>query len=49
MFPDILLIHHDDGYRILHGRLRLASAMSASEEVMVAVSGEGTHLSNATQ
>ena len=41
MFPDILLIRHDDGYRILHGRLRLANAMSTLEEVVVDVSGEG--------
>jgi hypothetical protein len=41
MTPDILLVRHDDGYRILHGRLHLASIMSASEEVVVDVSGEG--------
>ncbi len=40
MFPDILLIRHDDGYRIMHGRLRLASAMSTLEEVAVNISGK---------
>lgn len=41
MDPDILLVRHDDGYWILHGRLHLASIMNASEEVVFDVSGEG--------
>jgi len=41
MIPDILLVRNDNGYRILHGHLHLASIMMASEEVVVDVSGEG--------
>jgi len=41
MIPDILLVRHNDGYRILHGRLHLANIMNASKEVVVDVSGEG--------
>ncbi len=41
MIPDILLIRHDDGYRILHGRLHLANLMRVAEEVVVDASGEG--------
>lgn len=41
MSPDILIVRDGDGYRVLHGHLHLASALSRSDEVFVDVRGEG--------
>ena len=41
MTPEILLVRHEDGYRVLHGYLRLVSIMSTENETIVDVSGEG--------
>lgn len=41
MSPDILIIRDGDGYRVLHGHLHLASALSMSNEVSVDAKGEG--------
>lgn len=41
MSPDILIVREGDGYRLLHGHLRLASVLLCSEEVAVEVKGEG--------
>lgn len=41
MSPDILLVRDGDGYRVLHGHLRLASVLSMRNEVLVDVKGEG--------
>jgi hypothetical protein len=42
MHNDILIIREGDGYRLLHGYLRLASALTLSDVVAVNVKGEGT-------
>ena len=39
--PDILIIRYNDGYRVLHGHLRLASVLSMSDEVLVEAKDEG--------
>lgn len=41
MNPDILIVREGDGYRLLHGHLRLASVLGATDEVSVEVPGEG--------
>lgn len=41
VIPDILLVRNDDGYRILHGHLRLATILSTSSEAIADASGEG--------
>ncbi|QDZ26745.1 hypothetical protein [Noviherbaspirillum sp. UKPF54] len=41
MSPDILIIRDGNGYRILHGHLRLASELSLHREVDVDVADEG--------
>lgn len=41
MNNDILIIREGDGYRLLHGILRLASTLMLSDEVEVNVKGEG--------
>lgn len=41
MNPDILIVREGDGYRLLHGHLRLASVLRAMNEVLVEVPGEG--------
>jgi hypothetical protein len=41
MSPEILLVRQNDGYRVLHGHLHLASVMSEKHEAIVEVSGEG--------
>jgi len=40
--PDILLAREKDGYRVLHGHLRLMSALDSCSEVTVSVSEKGT-------
>jgi hypothetical protein len=40
--PDIVIVRDGDGYRLLHGHLRLANILRASEEIQVDVRGEGT-------
>lgn len=39
--PDILIVREGNCYRLLHGHLRLANILLQSEEVAVAVQGEG--------
>lgn len=41
MSPEILLVRNGDGYRVLHGHLRLASVLSIAGETIVDASGEG--------
>lgn len=41
MSPDILIIRDGNGYRVLHGHLRLASELSLRDEVFVDAPGEG--------
>lgn len=41
MSPDILIVRDGDGYRLLHGHLRLANVMRTSSEVVVEIQGEG--------
>jgi hypothetical protein len=41
MNPDALIARDGDGYRVLHGHLRLASLLDLSDEAMVHASGEG--------
>lgn len=41
MSPDILIVRGGDGYRLLHGHLRLASVLLQSDEITVEVKGEG--------
>lgn len=41
MSPEILIVRDNDGYRVLHGHLRLASVLNMSNEAMVDASGEG--------
>ena len=41
MNPDILIVRDGDGYRVLHGHLHLASALSNSSEVVVDARDEG--------
>ncbi|MDB5772282.1 MAG: hypothetical protein V7606_1608 [Burkholderiales bacterium] len=41
MSPDILIVREGDGYRVLHGHLRLASTLSVHEEMFVDVKDEG--------
>lgn len=40
--PDIVIVRDGDGYRLLHGHLRLASVLLACDEIAVDVRGEGT-------
>ncbi len=41
MSPEILLVRDNDGYRVLHGYLHLASVLSTENEALVEASGEG--------
>lgn len=41
MSPDILLVREKNGYRVLHGHLRLTSMLDLFNEAIVDVSGEG--------
>jgi hypothetical protein len=41
MSPDIVIVRDGDGYRLLHGHLRLANVMRTSDEIAVEVRGEG--------
>ena len=41
MSPEILLVRHNDGYRVLHGHLHLVSVLSMSNHAIVDASGEG--------
>ncbi|OWW21887.1 hypothetical protein [Noviherbaspirillum denitrificans] len=39
--PDIVIVRDGDAYRLLHGHLRLANVMRATDEIEVEVKGEG--------
>lgn len=41
MSPDILIIRDGDGYRLLHGHLRLVSRLAMHGEAVVDVRDEG--------
>jgi hypothetical protein len=41
MSPDIVIVREGDGYRLLHGHLRLATALGQAGEVEVDVRGDG--------
>lgn len=41
MNPDIVVVKEGDGYRLLHGHLRLATELGRTGEVDVEVRGEG--------
>jgi len=41
MTPEILLVRNGNEYRVLHGYLHLASAISKSTELFAEASGEG--------
>lgn len=41
MSPDIVIVRDGDGYRLLHGHLRLASVLRTCDEIAVDVRGEG--------
>ncbi|MEC4720641.1 hypothetical protein RY831_15865 [Noviherbaspirillum sp. CPCC 100848] len=41
MNPDIVIVKEGDGYRLLHGHLRLATELGRTGEVDVDVRGEG--------
>lgn len=41
MNPDIVIVREGDGYRLLHGHLRLATELGRTGEVDVDVRGEG--------
>jgi len=41
MSHDIVIVREDDGYRLLHGHLRLANELGQRDEVDVDVPGEG--------
>lgn len=41
MNPDIEIVRDGDGYRLLHGHLRLHNLLADSAEVRVDVRGEG--------
>lgn len=38
---DIVIIRDSNGYRLLHGHLRLTNMLRKAQEVMVEVKGEG--------
>jgi len=42
MRPDILIVREQNGYRLLHGQLRLAGLLLAGNEATIEVKGEGT-------
>ncbi len=41
MSPDILIVRDADGYRVLHGHLRLASQLGMHKQIVIDVQGEG--------
>lgn len=41
MSPDVLIARHNNGYRVLHGHLRLATMLQMGNEALVHASGEG--------
>jgi hypothetical protein len=41
MSPDIVIVRDGEGYRVLHGHLRLATVLSLRNEVFVDVKDEG--------
>lgn len=41
MNPDIVIIREGNGYRLLHGHLRLSTELSLHGEVVVDVPGDG--------
>ncbi|MEN3296009.1 MAG: hypothetical protein V7642_5262 [Burkholderiales bacterium] len=41
MSPDILIVRDGNGYRVLHGHLRLATQLSVRDEVVVEAKDEG--------
>jgi hypothetical protein len=41
MSPDIVIVKDGDGYRLVHGHLRLATVLGVSGEAAVDIQGEG--------
>lgn len=41
MDPEVLIARYGEGYRVLHGHLRLATLLNSSKEAIVHASGEG--------
>ncbi|CAN5182053.1 hypothetical protein BH11PSE11_BH11PSE11_19230 [soil metagenome] len=41
MHPEVLIVREDQGYRVLHGHLHLASLLAQSEEAEVLAVSEG--------
>lgn len=39
--PDIVIVRDADGYRLLHGHLRLANVLRVAEAIEVEIRGEG--------
>jgi hypothetical protein len=41
MSPDIVIVREGEGYRLVHGHLRLATVLGASDQISIDVQGEG--------
>jgi hypothetical protein len=41
MHPDIVIVRHAEGFRLLHGHLRLANLLRVFKRVSIDVPGEG--------
>jgi hypothetical protein len=41
MSPNIVIIRDGNGYRLMHGHLRLANMLHATNEILLDIKGEG--------